>query len=163
VELSLLAGHKAVQEEGDLSKAAREYKQAVELDPNSYLGHLSLANVQRLQGDLVGSEKSFRRCTVIRPQEVSSYADLGTVLVSQGNEDASLRHALHTMTSFPEQKHRRFSCRVFRDALVAASSLDIHRVLEALATCLSAGSRLGLDLEPFSSIWRKGEFEDLKR
>ncbi|MFQ5791339.1 MAG: tetratricopeptide repeat protein, partial [Acidobacteriota bacterium] len=74
----------AYQRLGDLEKAQRDFRRAVEMDPRDGRAHYLLAVVHQAQGKLLAARESLERAAALRPEEPPIAAALGTVLHQLG-------------------------------------------------------------------------------
>lgn len=76
------------------AEARREAARALDLDPQSSLGHAARASVQFvLDRDMMGAEKSFRRAIALDPSIPSVRRRYGYLLAANGRFDEAIGHA----------------------------------------------------------------------
>ena len=89
---------------GWLDEAMREFKKAIELDPDSAHAHDNLATVLTEKGDFFEALQRYLKAATVDPENPSAYHYLATFLLAHGNELAiSLyRKAIDMEPEFPE-------------------------------------------------------------
>ena len=96
-ELHLALGATLSRQRGSEAAAARAFRDAVRLDPQSALGWLNLAAIHMRQGDEMKAVRPLRRVLKIDPNSVSALNDLAHIYLSGGRREKGedlLRRAL---------------------------------------------------------------------
>jgi eukaryotic-like serine/threonine-protein kinase len=95
-------GFMALRQPPDPARAARFAQAAVALQPGNSMTWLRLAAVLRAQDNLPDAAAAYRRVIALKPEEIGSYVDLGTILCVLGKRaDAAqvCRDALDVLKS----------------------------------------------------------------
>ena len=81
---------RALQESGELTRAANQLEQALELDPEHPLAHSNLADVLYLQGRFAEAIQHYHRALATAPDDSRSRNNLGLALAATGDTDSAL-------------------------------------------------------------------------
>lgn len=87
---------------GDYENAAREFEQAISIEPADAEGYRGLAEAQEYSGKPEEAEKTLRRAIALHPQYWAGYNQLGNFYDSQGRYPEGVRAFLHATTLTPQ-------------------------------------------------------------
>lgn len=131
---------------GDFDAAAREFRQAVEADPQSVTARVNLGSALGQAGDRIGAIHSFRKALELDPKAASAHFNLGVLLGLEGKSDEAVEHLRTAAELEPGDGEIR------RELAVAL--LRAGRAEDALAAYQRAS-----DLAPFDPDTRLGEVQ----
>jgi tetratricopeptide (TPR) repeat protein len=131
---------------GDFDAAAREFRQAVEADPESVTARVNLGSALGQAGDRIGAIHHFRKALELDPKNATAQFNLGVLLGLEGAADEALEH-LETAAELEPGDGE-----IQRE--LAAALLRLARPEEALKAFRRAS-----DLAPFNPDARLGEVQ----
>jgi Flp pilus assembly protein TadD len=82
----------ALQEEGSLDEAIRQYRRAIQIDVNLAGAHNNLGILLGAQGKLDEATGHYREAIRLRPEYATAHHNLGVLLGGQGKLDEAIRH-----------------------------------------------------------------------
>ncbi|MBW2493529.1 MAG: tetratricopeptide repeat protein, partial [Deltaproteobacteria bacterium] len=88
---------------GDMDAAIRNYRIALETQPDSAATHVNLGNALRSRGDLDAAIDAYRAALDLEPRNANAHNSLGTVLRAKGDVDQAIlryRYAIHLDPDF---------------------------------------------------------------
>jgi protein O-mannosyl-transferase len=83
---------RAYQDLGQLDKAIREYKKAIEIFPNDYKAYYNLGVLYDGQGALKEAVADYKRAIAINPAFTNAHFNLGNIYHNQGLLEAAIHH-----------------------------------------------------------------------
>jgi tetratricopeptide (TPR) repeat protein len=83
---------RAYQDLGQLDKAVREYKKAIELFPKDYKAYYNLGVLYDGQGALQEAVANYKRAIAINPTFIDAHFNLGNIYYNQGLLEAAIHH-----------------------------------------------------------------------
>jgi tetratricopeptide (TPR) repeat protein len=98
----------ALLTQGDLPRAARAFRQTMELSPKDFQPRIGLGRVYLAEGDLIAARAQFQDAFRIAPRSPQARAFLGTTLRKMGQYDEALRILQPVAEQFPRDKLLRF-------------------------------------------------------
>ena len=89
------------ERQGNLSKAAEHYKQAICINPNYYYAHYNLARVYGLLGNYAEASDHFKAVLDFKPDFAEANYNLALTLVQQGKFDEAIAYYTHALKNNP--------------------------------------------------------------
>lgn len=153
----------ANQRNGDLAKAAAEFRRVIEANPESPDAHLNYGTLRLMQGDAGAAEREFRECLQIDPSFVEAHFNLGLLYAGSSNwadAESSLRTAIRLQ---PNHVRARWNlARILRDAgntelALREFAVVCDRDASLLEAHLEFGELLAVDGETGNAlaVWRR--------
>jgi tetratricopeptide (TPR) repeat protein len=140
-------GAKALSQ-GRLDVAEREFRKAMELEPDNPSGHLNLGYVLAQKGDVAGALRALERAIALDPDDARANFNLASMLVRTGRGEDSLPYFEHALEIDPAYVDAHFNLANNLQRLDRIEEAVQHyaRVLELDPGNRSAHLMLGVDL-----------------
>ncbi|MCS6860725.1 MAG: tetratricopeptide repeat protein, partial [Abditibacteriales bacterium] len=132
--------------QGDLPRAARAFRRAMELSPSDVPSRIGLGRVYLVEGDLLAARAQFMDALRLAPRSPQAQAFLGTTLRKMGQYDAALKVLQPVAERFPRDKLLHFDIGMcyFLSGRYAEASRAFLRMLDVDPDDLSAHYNLML-------------------
>ena len=125
----------ALDKQGNLEAAIREYREALRLNPNNDLAHYNLGMALDDKGDLQGAIGEYTEALRLNPGNENAHNNLGSALYKKGSVDAAIAQYREGLRLNPENDSAHYNLAI---ALGTKGNLD-----EAIAE-----TRAALRLDP---------------
>lgn len=89
-------------QKGDLERALKEFKKALELEPYRAEAHFNLANINLKMGEIEAAEEGYREAVRLNPFYDSAHFALARVYEQQGRKDAARQKYLELIANLPD-------------------------------------------------------------
>jgi tetratricopeptide (TPR) repeat protein len=87
---------------GDMDAAIRNYRTALETDPESVATHINLGNALRSKGDLDAAIEAYQSALEREPRNANAHNSLGTVLRARSDVDEAILRYRYAITLDPD-------------------------------------------------------------
>jgi len=95
----------ALQAQGKLDEAARECRQAIDLEPNNYLAHYDLGIVLDSQGLKQEALKELRLSLAIKPDQALAHSKIGWILTGMNQFHEAVKEFTQALRIDPANAH----------------------------------------------------------
>jgi tetratricopeptide (TPR) repeat protein len=95
----------ALQAQGKLDEAARECRQAIDLEPNNYLAHYDLGIVLDSQGLKQEALKELRLSLAIKPDQAMAHSKIGWILTGMNQFPEAVKEFTQALRIDPANAH----------------------------------------------------------
>jgi len=111
----------ALDNQGNLEAAIREYREALRVNPNNNLAHYNLGMALDDQGDLEGAISEYREALRLDSENENAHLNLGSALFKKGNLDAAITEYRQGLRLNPENDSAHYNLGI---ALGAKGTFD---------------------------------------